>query len=195
MDRNVKSYPVKGGTLYVGLYAATLEVTGRWEVRKVTGTPALMIASHPEFHYRNVESDAGVTIRGRVYRVHTGRTPSTPYQNRVGRERTWQVHGSLNYNQFLNDQGQPIAWDSKTAEQLSTMVDEVCDLYVAEFPEWRNDSIRLAVDSLRDSAESKVKSLHEEMEKQQAKVDRLAALLAKRTLNPGSININDIDRR
>lgn len=190
--RAPKAYDFKGGTLYVQVHAAELSLQGPWRDQQVEAKPALLISSNPECRYRSPES---VKIRGREYRVHTGRTPVGAHERRDGRVTAWTAHSGLSYRAYLNDNDVPVSWDTATARQLDAMVDEACDRFAADFPEWQELSIRLAVESLRDRAESEASTLRESLAKVTAKRDRLAAALELDVVTADTVNPSDLDRR
>jgi hypothetical protein len=193
-DEQIGEYEFKEGTLYVKTHRSKLSVEGPWNERRVDATAVLHVSSSPAFKW--LEADGALVIRGRKYRVHTGRIRTTEeYTKRSGLTTQWRADGNLSFREFLNDNGVPVTWDTATYTRLDAMVSEACDKYVADFPGWEEHCLRLAIDSEVDRNEGKIRELREELDKYTGRRDRFAALLELRQPNAGHISINDLDGR
>lgn len=192
-ERKAKPYEFREGTLYVALYAAELKLEGRWMQEKVVSIPALAISSHPEFKYRT--GPGAIKIRGRLYQVHTGRRATERHTSRDGRVRTWTGDHRMSYNQFINDNDLPVGWDSATSKRLDVMVDEACERFAVDVPDWQSLSVRLAVEGLRDKAQGEINRLQAELLTAGEKRDRLAAVLDLDVIPDKAIAGRDVDRR
>lgn len=197
-----QSYEFKEGELFVATFPAHLSVEGRNGERHVEAKPVLLVCSDKggrQAWYGDEKKRAEigcVTIRGREYRIHTGRTPNRhPFEHarRTGVTVRWLNEPSLSYKQYLNDAGQSIDYDTATYKRLDDMVTEACDRYVSDFPEWEYVSVRLAVEELAERATGRVEEIRRDLVDAQAKCDRLGkALLSPDPISLRSIRYEDI---
>lgn len=193
-DRNILAVDFgKTGTLYVAAYPAKLSIDGPYDGRKTSATPRLAICSDPDLKWWYSMSAAPdgskLTIRGRKYVVHTGRTWSTD-------ARDWRADLDLsNYKPFLNDKDVSVPWDTATHRELAALVDQAAGRYVEQHRDWEQQSIRLAVERLHDQAQRTVEEAQKALTAALTKRDSIEDILLHKVIKASHIGMDLVDRR